>query len=62
MNLPFNYIHDCLSSFGRLLFPLFWLKKDINLNRIRWLAYFKDYGFRITDRFGFHNCTETNIY
>jgi len=62
MNLLSHYIHDCRWSFGRLLFPLFWLKKDITLNRFRWLAYFKDYGFRVTDKYGFHNCTRTGIY
>ncbi len=26
MNLPFHYIHDCRSSYGRLIFPT--LKRD----------------------------------
>ena len=60
MNLSFHRIHDCQSSFGHLLFPLFW-KKD-RYNKIKWLGIFFDYGFRITDKFGFHNCTTTKIY
>jgi len=62
MNLPFQRIHDPLSSYGRLIFPIFWKKKTSN-NKMVWLSYFDNYGFRSTDpHFGFHNCTITRIY
>lgn len=62
MNIPLDYIHDPLWSYGRLLFPLPYYKRD-RWGKIRWLAYFKGKrpfgkpkGFRITDFNGFHNC------
>jgi len=60
MNLPFHRIHDCQSSYGYLILPIFW-KKD-RYNKIKWLGYFDDYGIRITDKFGFHNCNTTGIF
>ncbi len=61
INLPFNRIHDPSGSYGRLLFPIFWKIND--RKEIRWLGFFDDYGFRITDgKMGFHNCTKTKIY
>jgi len=59
MNLLFHYIHDCRWSYGRLLFPTW--KKDRH-KKLRWVGWFEGYGFRITDKFGFHNCTWTGIY
>lgn len=61
MNLPLHKIHDVTWSFGRLLVPWF---------GGRWIAWFKDYGFRCTSVLaihgklcpGFHNCTSTGIY
>jgi len=59
MNLPFDKIHDPLSSWGRLIFP--WFGKDGDGKR-RWLALFyikKTFlkkGIRRTDKYGFHNC------
>lgn len=52
MNLPFHKIHDTLWSYGRLMIPL----------GSRWLGYFDKYGFRLTSRHGFHNCTRTGVY
>jgi len=60
MNLPLHRIHDCLNSFGYLIFPIFWMKDTYN--NIKWVGYFDNYRFRITDKFGFHNCTKTGIY
>jgi hypothetical protein len=59
MNLPFDRIHDPLSSYGIIFFP--WFGKDYYGDRY-WIAYFKDYGFRRTDYNGFHNCTYSGVY
>jgi hypothetical protein len=53
MNLPLQRIHDCRSSYGWLLFPL-WFG--------RWIAWFDNYGLRMTSSIGFHNCTRTGVY
>ena len=65
MNLPMDFIHDCLWSYGRLILPTW--KRDMHGER-RWVAYFfgnrwygEKKGFRLTDVNGFHNCSSTGI-
>lgn len=55
MNLPFNYIHDVICGYGRLLFP-------IPCSRGRWLMVTKNWRLRQTYCGGFHNCTRTGVY
>jgi len=57
MNLPFNYVHDCLHSYGNILFPV---PSFDRYNKMRWVGIFK-WKLKITDKFGFHNCTMTGI-
>lgn len=59
VNLPADRIHDPLSSYGYLVFPI--TKRDQHGHR-RWLAWFVDYGFRLTDTCGFHNCRATGVF
>ena len=59
INLPFHRIHDARCSYGFLICPIW--KRD-KYEKIIWLGYFDKAGFRLTDRFGFHNCTRTKIY
>jgi len=59
MNLPFDKIHDLLSSFGYLIIP--WFGRD-RYGKRRWLAWFfikgtfRKKGIKRTDKYGFHNC------
>lgn len=58
-NFILNDIHDPTYSYGILILPIF--KTDLYGN-LKWLAYFKTYGFKLTSKFGFHNCSKTGIY
>ncbi len=59
MNLPLDEIHDCLHGFGCLLVPLPMFKDKYV--KWRWIGVFK-YKLHITDKYGFHNCTSTEVY
>ncbi len=64
MNLPLDEIHDCLHGRGYLIIPLPIKEKsqrNIGQNKFKWFGLFKN-GIRITDKYGFHNCTSTNVY
>lgn len=48
---PFDRIHDLVSGYGRILFPL----------QGRWLMLTDGWKLRLTDKSGFHNCTATGV-
>ena len=62
-NLPFHRIHDGQHSYGRIICPT-WIsaKYDRRPGSIKWIAYFDCYGMKLTDDYGFHNCTITKVY